>query len=231
MSAKAWIIFVIVCVVGFGGLVVLSQKNKVDVADVHVNTILPATKASGTIADHVYGNRNAKVVLIEYGDFQCPGCGAAHPRVKSLMEKYKKNVAFVFRNFPLTQLHPNARAAAAAVEAAGLEGKYWQMHNLMYESQGEWSEAKSADRTDLFAQYAVEVGLKAADFKSTLTKKNTDINRKISFDQALGRKVNVSGTPTFYLDGAELGEETFSTDKAFDKAIADELKKKGVEVQ
>src|SRR4051812_16240717 len=118
MSGKGWIIFGAICVVLFGGLVFWSGRDRVDVSSVDTNKIQPASSDSGNIGDHVFGNKDAKVVLMEYGDFQCPGCGSAHPTVKALSEKYKDQLAFVFRNFPLTSIHPNARAAAAAVETA-----------------------------------------------------------------------------------------------------------------
>ncbi|HCR55584.1 TPA: disulfide bond formation protein DsbA [Candidatus Saccharibacteria bacterium] len=231
MSKRAWIIFVAICVIGFGGLVVLSQQGKVDVSNVNVDKIQSAKADNGKIADHVYGKEDSKVVLIEYGDFQCPGCGAVHPRVKDLVEKYKSDITFVFRNYPLTQLHANARAAAAAAEAAGLEGKYWEMHNTLFESQDEWSESSTSERGDLFATYAQQSGVKKADFTSSLENSNDRINKKINFDMALGKKVDVSGTPTFFLNGKQLTEEQVGSDDAFEKAITDALKKAGVTVE
>ena len=231
MSKRAWIIFVAICVIGFGGLVVLSQKGKVDVSNVNVDKIQSAKADNGKIADLVYGKEDSKVVLIEYGDFQCPGCGAVHPRVKDLVEKYKSDITFVFRNYPLTQLHANARAAAAAAEAAGLKGKYWEMHNTLFESQDEWSESSTSERSDLFATYAQQSGVKKADFTSSLENSNDRINKKINFDMALGKKVDVSGTPTFFLNGKQLTEQQVGSDDAFEKAINDALKKAGVTVE
>lgn len=216
---------------GFGALVALSQRDKVDVSSVDTNKILAATDDSGNIADHVDGNKDAKVRLIEYGDFQCPGCGGAHPIVKSLTEKYGENMAFVFRNFPLTGIHPNARAAAAAVESAGIMGKYWQMHNLVFESQDEWSDASSQDRTAIFKRYAKEIGLDEAKFDQNLRDASDQINKKIAYDQSLGRKIKVSATPTFYLNGTLMTQEQTSSQEVFEKAITDELKKQGVSVE
>ena len=119
MSKKTWIVFAVVCVGIIAGLVFLSRGNKIDVSNIDEWQIQPVKELNGNIADHVYGNKNAKVVMIEYGDFQCPGCGTAAPAIKSVAEKYKDNIAFVFRNFPLYSLHPNALAAATAAEAAG----------------------------------------------------------------------------------------------------------------
>ena len=231
MSTKTWIIFAAVCVVLFGGLIVYSQRGRADVSSVKQNSILAASEASGNIADRVDGTKGAKVTLIEYGDFQCPGCGSAHPTVKSLVEKYGDDMAFVFRNYPLTDRHPNARAAAAAAEAAGQLGKYWEMHNLIFESQDEWSDASADQRGTLFKGYAGQVGLNGNTFEKTLKDQSERLNRKISFDQALGRKVKVSGTPTFYLNGTLIDSEAFSSQESFEKILTDEFKKQGVSIE
>ena len=230
MSGKGWIIFITICAVLFGGLVVWSGRDRVDVSGVDTAKIQSAAEASGNVADHVYGNKDAKVVLIEYGDFQCPGCGSAHPIVKSLSEKYKDDLAFVFRNFPLTSIHPNARAAAASAEAAGIQGKYWEMHNLLFENQGAWSGASTSERGNLFAGYAQQAGLSRESYEAEMTNRSADINKKINFDIALGRKINVSGTPTFYLNGTKLTDDKFDSEEAFENALLDEFKKQGVDV-
>ena len=180
MSGKAWIIFIAVCVVLFGGLVLWSGRDRVDVSGVDTNKIQTAAVNSGNIADHIFGNKDSKVVLVEYGDFQCPGCGSVHPTVKALSEKYEGQLAFVFRNFPLTSIHPNARAAAATAEAAGKQGKYWEVHNTLFESQDEWSSASTNERGSLFAGYAEQAGLDKAAFTATLTDSSADINKKIN---------------------------------------------------
>lgn len=228
MSTRAWIIFVAICVAAFAGLVVVSGRDKVDVSTIDTSAFQPATANNGMVADHIYGNKDAKVVLIMYGDFQCPGCGNVHPFVKNLSEKYKDQMAFVFRNFPLTNIHPNARAAAAAAEAAGKLGKYWEMNNALYENQSSWSESSASERGNLFAGYAAEVGLDKGKFTSLLSKQSTSINKKINFDMALGRKLNVTGTPTFYLDGKKLDENAYNGEDAFDKTLQKEFKAKGV---
>ena len=230
MSTKTWIIFAAVCAVLFGGLIIWSSRDKIDVSKVDANKIQPATKNSGNIADHVYGNKDSKVILFEYGDFQCPGCGAAHPTVKAVTEKYKEQMAFVFRNFPLTTIHPNARAAAAAVESAGINGKYWQMHNMVFENQKSWSDASANDRTDLFSQYAVNVGVAEKAFTDTLNNKSTQINRKIDFDRALGGKVGVNATPTFYLNGKKLEQSAYDSEEALEKTLLAAFKDAGITV-
>lgn len=231
MTTKTWIIFGIIVAVLFGGLLVWSGRDRIDVSKVNENTILSSSKVSGDIADHVKGNKDAKVILIEYGDFQCPGCGAAYPRVKSLIEKHSENIAVVFRNFPLTNIHPNARAAAAAAEAAGLQGKYWEMHDILFESQDAWSDASTAERGELFNGYAKQIGLDTKKFSSNLSDLSARLNQKISFDQALGRKLDVTGTPTFFLNGTKMTEDQTGSDESFIAAVEAELEKQGVSIE
>ncbi len=208
MNTKTWIIFGVICVALFGGLIAYSrsQNNSAEVDNVNVNSILAASKSSGEIADHVLGNKDAKVIWVEYGDFQCPSCGGAHPGVKQLMDEYKDRVAFVFRNFPLTSMHPNAVAAATAVEAAGLQDRYWEMHNLVFENQNSWNSLSADQRTGQFVQMAQQVGVKDIE-KFKKDQGDTAISKKISFDQALGKKQNVSATPSFFLNGEKVSTD------------------------
>jgi protein-disulfide isomerase len=229
MNKVAWIIFGAVIVLIFGGLIVYSHASNpsIDVSAINTNTIIPASAQNGHIADHVYGDANSKVVFVEYGDFQCPSCGGAYAQVKSATESYKDKVAFIFRNFPLTTLHPNARAAAAAAEAAGLQGKYWEMHNMLYEGQADWESLSGDQRTNIFVSYASQLKLDTAKFKTDIA--SSAVNSKISFDQAVGNKIGVNATPTFYLDGQKLSDadsgqivqgSTTVLTGLFDKALA-----------
>jgi protein-disulfide isomerase len=203
-----WIIFSAIIVLGLGALIVYSRLSNpsADVASVDSNSIIAASDQNGQIGDHTLGKTDSKVVLIEYGDFQCPSCGGAHPQIKEIMEEYGDRVLFIFRNFPLTSIHPNARAAAGAVEAAGLQGKYWEMHNLVFERQSDWSNLSGTERTARFTAYAEELGLDKDKFVTDLS--DEAINVKISFDQALGRKADVNATPSFYLNGEKLDTAT-----------------------
>lgn len=210
MSKRAWIIFIAIVVAVLAGLIIYSRVANpgVDVSNVDENSIITASDQNGQIGDHIIGNAESRVILIEYGDFQCPSCAGAHPQVKAVMEEYGDRVAFVFRNFPLTSIHPNARAAAAAAEAAGLQGEYWAMHDTLFESQSEWQFLSGNERNDKFASYAIAVGLDEAQFRTDLAAAN--INKKITFDQALARKVGAEATPAFYLNG-EVVDQTISS--------------------
>ncbi len=206
MTKRTWIIFIAIVVVLFGGLLYLAGRDKVDVSTIDIQSIQSAADASGGIADHTSGASKAKVTLIEYGDFQCPGCGSAYEPIKTVTDKYKNQMQFVFRNFPLSTLHPNARAAAAAAEAAGLLGKYWPMHDALYANQKAWESASATDRTELYANYAEQIGLDRQKFIDTYNNQTKQTNKKINFDIALGKKAGVTGTPTFYLNGKEVNQ-------------------------
>ena len=205
MTTKTWIIFSVLCVAILGGLIAVSQGSKIDVSNVELSAIQPATKMSGDIADHATGNTKSSVVLFEYGDYQCPGCESAYPIIKQVTDKYKDQIAFVFRNFPLTSIHPNALAAASASEAAGLQGKYWQMHDKLYEDQASWRDLNGAARTDYFVSAAKDLGLNDGTFRSDLDSKR--VSGKISFDKALGEKAGITGTPSFFVNGKNVGDQ------------------------
>lgn len=211
MSKKTWIVFAVVCVGIIAGLVFLSRGNKIDVSNIDEWQIQPAKELNGNIADHVYGNKDAKVVMIEYGDFQCPGCATAAPALKTVSEKYKDKVAFVFRNFPLYSLHPNALAAATAAEAAGLQGKYWEMHNALYDNQNDWNQLSSTDRTDYFVNLASTLGIDSAKLRTDMS--DTRLKQKIDFDTALGKKIDISGTPSIYVNSEKISDTRFNGSK------------------
>ena len=111
MNKKSWFVFGIIVVVVIGGMVYISTQNRLNINDVNtesLNNIVKAESRNGNIADHTYGNTNAKVVVIEYVDYQCPGCSTAAPKAKQVVDTYKDNVMLIFRNFPIASSHPNA---------------------------------------------------------------------------------------------------------------------------
>lgn len=227
MSKKTWIIFIAVVIILFGTLIYLSGRNRVEVGDVDATAIQAPSEASGNIGDQVFGNPDSPVILVEYGDFQCPGCGGVHPTIKTLSEKYEDDIAFVYRNFPLTSIHPNARFAAAAAEAAGLQGAYWPMHNRIFETQDAWGTLGADERSGYFINLARDLELDTDEFTAAIG--DSRISQKINFDQSLGRQANVSSTPTFFLNGTELQQDTWGDDAALEAAIVAELEAKGIE--
>ena len=206
MTKKAWIIFAAMCVGLIGGLIFLQQRNQIDVSSVDTTKAQPASSESGDISEHVYGNSNSKVLLVEYADFQCPGCNSSYPVTKKVIEKYKDKIGFIFRNYPLTSAHPNALAAAAAAESAGLQGKYWEMHNSLFENRASWVELSGSTRTENFVKLASDIkGLNVEKFKADL--ENPNIRKKIDYDMALGKKDSVGGTPAMYINGKDVGSQ------------------------
>jgi protein-disulfide isomerase len=145
--------------------------------------------------DHAQGNANAAVTLMEYGDYQCPYCGAAYPLVKKLQRHFKDDLRFVFRNFPLTQAHPLAHMAAELAEAAALQGKFWPMHDWIYEHQEEWSEAGE----EALLGGIAAVGLDADALEDSL--KKPEIDKRIKSDFNGGVRSGVNGTPSFFING------------------------------
>lgn len=206
MNKTGWIIFSAVVVLLIGGLVAYTRITNppLDVSNVDANTVLAATADSGDIADHTKGQSDGKILLVEYGDFQCPSCAGAHSNVNALMEEYGDSTTFVFRNFPLTTIHPNARAAAAVAEAAGLQGKYWEMYDTLFSSQNSWSNLSATERTGVFNGYAQSLDLDLERFTADVAAAN--VSKKITFDQAIGKKAGAEATPAFYLNGEKLDE-------------------------
>lgn len=144
---------------------------------------------------HTKGEATTEARIVEFGDYQCPACGQAQPILKKFLEEKGDKVYFVFKNFPLTQIHPNAVPAARAAEAAGKQGKYFEMNEILYQKQAEWSGL--ADATRKFEEYARSLGLDLSRFKK-------DINEAIGVinsDAALGKKAGVGSTPTFFING------------------------------
>jgi protein-disulfide isomerase len=149
--------------------------------------------------DWTRGPKDAKVTLIEYGDFQCPACATYETLVKSVLEAYPNDVVFVFRNFPIYTKHPNGGISAQAAEAAGLQGKYWEMHDILYEKQQEWSYvATNRVVADKFDSYARTIGLDLDKFHQDM---NSDqVLKKIKGDVDNANSIGVGSTPSFYVN-------------------------------
>jgi len=153
----------------------------------------------------IKGNPDAEVELIEYSDFQCPACAQFYPYVNDLMAEYGDSIRLEYRHFPLINIHPQAVPAARAAEAAAQQGKFWEMHDKLFENQTVWSRA--ANPSAHFSQYAEEIGLDVSLFRRHLG--STVINSAItdSFNDA--RERGFTGTPTFLLNGEVMEVTTF----------------------
>ncbi len=228
MNKVTWIIFSIITVGILGVLVFMSSSSRIDVSSVDVNAIQEANNQNGNIAEHIYGKADSSVTLINYGDFQCPGCSIAHDLIRKVTEEYKDQLRFVFRNFPLSSIHPNARASAGAAEAAGLQGKYWEMHNKIYENQPAWDTLSGSARSELFISYAREFDLDIDKFNTDIA--STAVTKKLNYDYSLGKKAGVEATPTFILNGVMLDAEIWADEDKFKEAIDTELAKASIEL-
>ncbi len=208
MSKSFWAIIAAIIVI-FGGILFFKGRANAP------------TNASGKPGSHLIGTSPAGVTLVEFGDYQCPYCGQFSPVVKQVQQKYNDKIVFQFRNLPLSQVHQNAFAAARVAEAAGLQGKYWQMHDLLYENQSAWSESSNAQ--DVFNQYASALKLNVNQFKidAASSQVNDAINKDIADFLKTG---NEESTPTFLLDGKKITPD-FTID-TFSKYIDAELKAK-----
>lgn len=142
--------------------------------------------------DHIQGNMNAPLELVEYGDYECSYCGEAYYEVKKLQKKLGDKLMFVFRNFPLTNIHENALNAAIASEIAGNSGKFWEMHDILYENQDALEE-------DDLLRYAKKIGLDTDVFKSKFS--DPKYRQKVEEDLESGLKSGVNGTPSFFING------------------------------
>ncbi len=163
--------------------------------------------------DHVRGAKDGKVTLVVFGDFQCPACAAWEPMIRQVVTDNKDTLKMSFRQFPLMQIHRNALLAAKASEAAALQGKFWEMHDILYDKQEEWGESLTARQFIL--TYANTLGLDQKKFISDLDSK--PVEEKILAELKEGVSLGVQGTPTFFLNGKKL--EGVSNLAEFNKAV------------
>lgn len=151
-------------------------------------------------SDEVEGNASSSVVIIEYSDFECPACRVYYGVMKQLMVEFGNKVAFVYRDFPLVEIHPNALLAAEAARAAGKQGKFWEMHDLLFEKQDEW--AKVADVEPMFESYASLLGISVDQFKADF--KSKEIRDYVGAERASALKLGLAGTPTFFINDKQI---------------------------
>jgi protein-disulfide isomerase len=163
----------------------------------------------GAEPPHALGSMDAHVALEEFGDFECPPCGSLHPVLKTMKAEFASRLVIVFREFPMASLHKHAAAAARAAEAAGLQGKFWEMHDLLYENQKTWHEV--SDVNPIFEQYATRIGLDLDRFKRDITGEIVD--KRIALDRERGYWIGVNSTPTVFLNGREVPSESLAPDK------------------
>ncbi len=171
----------------------------------------------------VKGLSNAPITIVEFSDFQCPYCARSVSTIKELEKKYGDKVKFVFKHYPLERIHPVARSAAKASMAAGEQGKFWEYHDTLMAKQSEWGKGDSNKR---YSSYAKQLGIDPEKFKKDL--ETSEYEKKINSDLALGKKLGVQSTPTFFVNGVMLrgARDTRYLSKVIDHLLDENNKSK-----
>ena len=200
------------------GLWLSKQKNwsPAEVQTEPLRTLEGASVGAATPASR--NLQTAVVTLEEFGDFQCPPCRQLSGEIKKLEGEYNSRVGIVFRHYPLSSMHQQAFEAAQAAEAAGLQGKFWEMHDLLYARQEEWSEKTNARQ--LFTGYAELINLDVEKFSRDF--ESPQIKERIQADLRRGDSINISGTPSLFVNGREIPSESMTPEgirKTIDSAL------------
>lgn len=212
--SKRFVIILAVLILSFVGFVVFKNNKSPNSAGGNSNT------SDVQPSEHKKGAGNKGVTLLEYGDFQCPSCGAYFPILQQIKAKYGDDITFQFRNFPLTQIHQNAMATHRAAEAAAKQNKFWEMHDMLYQRQESWSSSQNISQ--IMEDYATELGLNVEQFKTD--SQSSEVNAIINADISEGNKLKVTGTPTFFINGEKV-ENPGRTVEEFSKTIDDAIAK------
>jgi protein-disulfide isomerase len=190
------------------GTVTPVTNNPNSPAPVNANDTV-VTGVAGAEPPHILGPNSAPARLEEFGDFECPPCGLFHPVLVQMHKEFGDKLQITFREFPLAPAHQHAIAAASAAEAAGLQGKFWEMHDLLYENQKTWHEA--FDVRPIFEGFAKQIGLDMNRYQNDLN--GDQVAQRILNDGKRGHSMGVKGTPTVFLNGREVPFESLPADK------------------
>lgn len=162
----------------------------------------------GAQPPHFKGGQNASVTVEEFADYQCPTCAVMHPVMNEVTANYGSRIKFIFRNYPLTQIHKNAYEAAAAAEAAGLQGKFWEMQNLLFQNQRNWSNV--SEIRPVFEGYAQTLGLNMDQFKADVL--GVRARERVDLDLRRAQSLNLSSTPSVLVNGRPVPFEQMTVD-------------------
>ncbi len=213
MSKQFWAVIAVIVLI-FVGIVAMGGSDSKS----------GGSSSTKGLTQHVQGAGTGGVTLLEYGDYQCPFCQQYYPILKQVQANYGDQIKFQFRNFPLTSLHRNAFAGARAAEAADQQGKFWEMHDILYENSDPtgasgWVASKSP--MTFFEQFAAQIGLNVAKFKTDFA--SPQINTAINADLAEANRLKLTGTPTFFVNGKKT--DFTNSVESFKKVIDAELAK------
>lgn len=181
----------------------LNEENNIEIVD----------------SDHVKGAENGSVEVVEYSDFQCPACAAYNPILKQIEEEYPDDVKIVYRHLPLKQIHPNAERAAQAAEAAHLQNAFFEMHDMLFDKQEEWSGSQEVD--SFFLEYAKQLELDVEKFATDIDSK--EVADRVENDIKTAYSLTLSSTPSFFVNGKKVGSPRGY--EAFKEVIEKELNK------
>lgn len=209
---KRFLTIIAIVAVGVAALLILGRKDTQA-----PNSSDSSSNSTSSIAKRTVGT--GPVEVVEFADFQCPGCGSFYPIVKQVKEQNKEKITFKFKHFPLQSIHTNARAAARATEAAANQDKFFEMHDILYENQASWSSSNNAPA--IFEQYASQIGLNLEKYKSDVA--SSAVNDSINADLKEAQDKKLSGTPTIFIDSKEFDTKDIQTVESFTKAIDDAL--------
>jgi NhaA family Na+:H+ antiporter len=206
---KRFLPFAIIALALIGALVVVLVLLRSSQRSSTSNNATPDPSIpAGAEPAHVRGNPNARVTLEEFADFQCGACGAYYPELKKIEAEFGDRLRVIFRERPLVPTHEHALIAAQAAEAAGMQGRFWEMHDKLYENQKAWSEAK--DVVTMFVDYAKQIGLDPDRFMCDLN--GEVVAARIFQDGKRAHALGIDATPTFFVNGSEAKDESWKPD-------------------
>lgn len=210
-----WIIVALVIIGSFLAIIFASQGNGT-VTTPDGDTVLAPVEAG----EWIKGSPESKIELVEYSDFQCPACKAREPQVQQILGEFGEHIKFVYRNFPLRLNHKNAQMASQAAEAAGLQGKYWEMHAKLFEEQEAWSPQSGGEVKESFIGFAKELGLDVAKFEEDLD--SDEVEDAVDEDYSSGLAAGVNSTPTFFLNGKKISPQSYEEFRSLVRTAIDQ---------
>lgn len=205
-----WLLVAVVIIGSFLMIIFASQNEKKD--DPYNQPDSPTVLAPVTPNEWIKGNPQARVELVEYSDFQCPACKSRLPQVEEILKTYGDKIKFVYRHFPLKLNHKNAELASKSSEAAGLQGKFWEMHDLLFQNQSGWQGLTNQEAKETFIAYAKQLALDERKFVTDID--SQAVQAAVDEDYSSGLAAGINATPTFFLDGSKITPYTFEEFKS-----------------
>lgn len=184
---------------------------------------------SANVLDNYSGNVDSKVTVIEYADFQCPGCASQNPKTEKIRNEFGDKISWVYRYYPLISIHPNAIASATTAEAVARQNpaKFWEIHNALFDNQSTWENATASNRKNIFRALVqqvdgIDIDRWSTDYDNYM---NNGIKTKIDFNKQLGDNIKIQGTPALVINGRLTTNSEWSSEDDLRKLITDELAK------